>query len=101
MGRSGVFDIDGIDCVFAVSNLSQAPRSSPVEQSRNQMVIARTPNQMRPERAGEQMMLAVGLQDHLLGKGLGKGLISEPARWVRLGFINAALIAAGERDAGA
>src|SRR5262245_15362390 len=55
---------------------------------------------MRTQGTGEQVMFTIGLQDQLFGKGFGMRIVGEPARRIRRRFVDMALIAAGECDAG-
>ena len=79
MRRGGILDIDGIDQVFSVADLPQLSLSGAVEQPRNQMLIARPPNQMRPQGASQQMVLAIGLSTICSARALRVRIVGEPA----------------------
>ncbi len=68
--RGGVVDIDGIDQAFARADAAQGAPGSPFENARHQVVVFRPPDQVRPQGDRRQRVI-VGLQNQLLGFGLG------------------------------
>ena len=63
------------------------------------MPIPRAPDQMGPQRAGQESGRSRWLPARLLGQGLGVLVVAEPPLGIRRRFVDAALVAAVESDA--
>src|SRR5205085_4363252 len=58
VGVSSVFDVDGVDHVLAAADPPQRSAASSLEKARDQLLIARAPDQMRSQSAGEEICTA-------------------------------------------
>ena len=100
VSSGGIFDIGDGDEVIPVANLTESAIAGCIEESGDQVVIPRSPNQMWSERAGEKTMFAGGIDDGLFGKGFGVGVVAEPAVWIGERFIRIEVVRSIEDDAG-
>ena len=82
MGVGGVFDVDGIEPVGPIPHAAKAPRAGTLDDPRNEVSVARSPDQTRTKRAGQKRFASaqrrpVGLENHLLGDRLGLGIVGQ------------------------
>jgi hypothetical protein len=106
MSFGSVFHVDHVDPVRAVSHAAQLPGPRALDQPRNQVPVARPPDQVRPQRAGESRsrlpggtLAPISLQHLLLRQRLAVRIMAQPPRGIRDRFVDAALIRAVERHA--
>ena len=99
VGGGRVLHVHGVDQVRAIAHPTKTAPPGTVQQMRNQVPVARTPNQMRPQRTANEAGRAAGGQHVLLGQRLRAGIVAEPAPRIGNGLVDALLAPAVEDDA--
>lgn len=97
---SSIFDVGDRHKILPCSDLSQAAMAGCVEKFGDEVIVAGSPDQVRPQGAGEEAMLSGGIEDGLFGEGFGEWVVAEPAFGVWRGFVCIKVIGAIEDDAG-
>ena len=100
MGRRGVLDVDGVNQVLAGSHAAKLAGAGAGQETGDEMLVSRPPNEMRTEGTSEEIRV-ISREYLLLRQGLGVRIMGQPAGWIRSGFIDVALISSREGDAGA
>ncbi len=72
MGFGRVVDVDRVDPLFRCRQ-PQPAGTIARDQTRQQLLVARPPDQVRPKRDATQVLI-IGCQHHALGKRLGLGI---------------------------
>ena len=99
VGGRGVFHVHRVDQVRAVANAPQPAAAGASIKRGTRVPVARSPHQVRPQRASRQSVSAVGGQHVLLGQRLRMGVVAEPTLRIRNRLVDALLVTAVEGDA--
>ena len=94
MCSRGVLDVDHRDQILAITDAPQLAALCSFDQSRNELRVSRSPNQMRSQRTGRESILAVGGEHRLLGQSFAVRVVAEELRRIRQRLVCAEVIVA-------
>lgn len=100
MGSSGVFDVGDGDEVLPVADLAKPAMAGGEEEFRDEVIIARAPDEVWSECAGEQPVGSGRCQDSLFGERFGVGVMAQPALRIGGGFVGVQVIRSVKDHAG-
>ena len=100
MGCGRVLDIDGVDPVGAVADTAQASRAGSPYQAGNELAIARTPNEVRPQGTRFEKAVATCKKYLLFGQRFGVRIVGQPGGRIGGLFVAAALVRSGKSHTG-